>query len=255
MKHCKPVDKLNYENLLQGYENKKIKYKNRLNNIKSLCGQHAICIKCFERCAENFAKIGKYNDIVANISECNHYICVKCMEDIENKNNGFPPDRINIKCGECEEDHTRDTYKIKTINLSQKYIKSFKKETFDKNYVLEQIINICDDKIIVYCENSNISYHVKNITDKLNIDFEELNGGNRSKIDEILANFKDNSKIRILIIDNAAMTVGMNLEFVNNIIIYSKTNKNTKKQLIGRSNRFPRTDKLYVFNLLYKNEK
>ena len=256
MKYCKDYkDKNNYELMLSKYKQEMLIYKNRLNIINSLCNQHAICIKCFKRCIEEFAKIGTYHDITTYTYECGHYICINCMKEIELNNNGIQYDKINIKCDKCNENHMYSSYKIKTINLPQKYIKSFNKEKFDKNYVLEQLLKICNDKIIIYCENANISLHIKKITDKLNIEFEELNGGNYTKIDEILTKFKDDDNIKILIIDNARMTIGMNLEFVNNIIIYSKISENIKKQLIGRSNRFPRTEKLYIFNLLYDNEK
>jgi hypothetical protein len=255
LKNCNNNDRINYTDVLQRYQNQNSTYKNRFGNIKNLCISNCICVKCFKRCVENFINIGTYNDIIAHVSECNNYICVECMEENDNKNKGILKEKINVFCEECNTNHLKDSYKTDCINLSKKYIKQYNKEKYTKNYVLEELINICDDKIIIYCENANISFNIKKITDKLNIDFEELNGGNRSKIDEILNNFKTNNKIKILIIDNAIMTVGMNLEFVNNIIIYSKTNDNIKKQLIGRSNRFPRSEKLYVCNLLYDNEK
>ncbi len=272
MKNCNQTEKANYNSLLYGYEQKKNTYSSRLNNIKILCFNNEICIKCFEKCSKKFIEMNTFNDhegsnsqlripdITSYISDCKHYICFNCMDEIEKieKNKGTPShlfDKITIKCNECNENHLKSSYKIKTTTFTNKNINSYRKEKFDKNYVMEELIKICDDKIIIYCENSNISYYVKKITDKLHIDFEELNGGNISKIDEILTHFKDNEKVKILIIDNATMTVGMNLEFVNNIIIYSKTNNNIKKQLIGRSNRYPRTEKLYIFNLLYNNEK
>ena len=47
---------------------------------------------------------------------------------------------------------------------------------------------------------------------------------------------------------------GLNLQITNDIIIYHRFDKETEEQIIGRANRYGRTEPLSVYYLLHDNE-
>jgi SNF2 family DNA or RNA helicase len=82
----------------------------------------------------------------------------------------------------------------------------------------------------------------------------ELDGGNIKDLDTIFDSFKQDPDIKILLIDNASFGVGINIEYATDIIFFNKTEHAMKEQIIGRAQRFGRTNKLQVWELGYKNE-
>ena len=85
------------------------------------------------------------------------------------------------------------------------------------------------------------------------MDFIELNSGNIKDIKNVLDTFK-NSKIQILFISDINFGVGLNLEFVKNIIFFHKVNIDVLNQVVGRAQRYGRISQLNVYELNYKNE-
>ena len=51
-----------------------------------------------------------------------------------------------------------------------------------------------------------------------------------------------------------SLSNGLNLEFVDDLILFNYLEPKTLDQVIGRVLRYPRTKKLNIYQLLYKNE-
>jgi SNF2 family DNA or RNA helicase len=57
------------------------------------------------------------------------------------------------------------------------------------------------------------------------------------------------------LIDDSYFGVGLNIEYATDFIFIHKTDPEIESQLIGRAQRFGRTEKLNIWKLLYPNEK
>ena len=150
--------------------------------------------------------------------------------------------------------HTIDT-------LSEEYFKSDKilkefllKSKFDKFKILESILEICDNKIIIYSEFRGLHNYLKNYSIINNIKIEELNGGNIKDIDKILIRFKNETDLKILLIDDAYFGVGVNIEYTTDLIFFHNIDNKIKTQLIGRAQRYGRKNSLNIWEIKYWNE-
>ena len=60
--------------------------------------------------------------------------------------------------------------------------------------------------------------------------------------------------VKYLLIDDPYFIVGLNLEFVTDIIFFHQADLKIKNQLVGRSQRLGRKKSLNVWFIYYKNE-
>jgi hypothetical protein len=159
------------------------------------------------------------------------------------------------KCIGCKNPHSKDTYKLENIILSDKMLKNYMKSKVNKFVILDKIIEVTGEKVLIYTKHRGINNYLKNISYKLGFQYGELNGGNIKQIDSVLTDFKYKPEIKILLIDDSYFGVGLNIEYATDFIFIHKVDKEIKKQLIGRAQRFGRKTSLNIWELIYQNEK
>jgi SNF2 family DNA or RNA helicase len=124
----------------------------------------------------------------------------------------------------------------------------------NKTFILKEILEICGNKILIYSQFRGISNLIKKISSESNLKYLQLDGGNIKDLDNILDQFRNNSKYKILLIDDTSFGVGLNIEYASDIIFFNYIEPNIKEQLIGRAQRMGRETILNIWELLYKNE-
>ena len=60
--------------------------------------------------------------------------------------------------------------------------------------------------------------------------------------------------VNVLLLNSRLYGSGMNLEFTTDVIMFHKVDSEIEKQIIGRAQRYPRTNALNVHYFLYDNE-
>lgn len=63
-----------------------------------------------------------------------------------------------------------------------------------------------------------------------------------------------NNEYQVLVLSDTKVCAGMNLQFINHVVLYSKTKEHVKEQIIGRAWRPGRKTHLQVFELVYPYE-
>ena len=218
---------------------KKQIYTQRQEKIKFLARKYNLCIECFDYIEQ----------LLCKKSLCNDIICDNCW------NLKYEKNKSQI-CLTCNKIHTKETWedvKIHHDNNIKKFI-SKSKSKYNKFFVLDNILEVCGKKVIVYSEFRGLNNYLKNYSIDMSIKFEELNGGNIKEIDKILISFKDNDDVKILLIDNAYFGVGLNIEYTTDIIFFHNVDEKIKTQLIGRAQRFGRKSKLNIWEIKHLNE-
>lgn len=218
--------------------------------IKEQCFINKICIKCFQA-----LRILKNDDCYAQATyyktPCMNVICSACMMDILEKKyeNEYDSKKIIIECEECKSHRKEECESEVCEVLCDEYY------NWDKMYILNEILEACGKKIILY----NSSRHV--IIDFLtkyysesDKSFIELNGGNINDLGEVIDKFKNYANISLLFINDITLSNGLNLEFVDDVILTEMLEVSLWDQLIGRALRFPRNKLLTIYQLEYKNE-
>ncbi len=223
-------------------EQKRDKYLNIYLKIKMSAERNNLCIECWDCILENSLN---NNEIFIYRSECNDILCQSCFSKVEDK----------FKCVGCKNPHQKDSYKEEKFKNSSGNIKSFMKSKINKFMILDKIIDITGEKVLIYTKHRGLSNYLKNISYKLGFEYTELNGGNIKQIDSVLRDFKFNPSIKVLLIDDSYFGVGLNIEYATDFIFFHKVDKEIKKQLLGRAQRFGRKSKLNVWELIYQNEK
>jgi hypothetical protein len=250
MKYTRSLDYDNYLEVKTTIEREIQYYKKVISILKHLCIEHKICVLCFDwipfKSVDNeFLE----KNIDYYISECSNLICRECVLNmIKDKNDILDEKKINFECFECHKPHSKKTLSLKSV---QQYKNDY--YFYDKFKLLSDVLNICRDKTIIFSEHRGIDKKLTDITLDKKMDFIELNSGNIKDIKNVLDTFK-NTKIQILFISDINFGVGLNLEFVKNIIFFHKVNIDVLNQVVGRAQRYGRISQLNVYELNYKNE-
>ena len=200
--------------------------------IKSLSIKYNLCIQCFSY----------NNNLNTHKSPCNDIICDDCWE------------KKPTICLTCNKIHHQDTWTDEKLHKNNKVIEFLEKSKYNKFILLDNVLEACGDKIIIYSEFRGLNNYLKNYSFNYKIKVEELNGGNIKEIDKILLAFKDDIEVKILLIDNAYFGVGLNIEYTTDIIFFHNVEEKIKIQLIGRAQRFGRKTKLNIWEIKYWNE-
>jgi hypothetical protein len=244
----------------------KFYHETMTKKIKSFALEYHLCIKCFKKLKtkDNINELTFKMDYYE--TECNSYICNNCYKkeldaeiyvindnekqsDTEENRIG----KIKITCLECNTFHLVKTLKYHTeecvFNKQGEEL-----ENMNKIILLEKILEICGNKILIYSQFRGVSNFIKSIIVNFNFGYVQLDGGNIKDLDAILNDFKNNQKIKILLIDDTSFGVGLNIEYATDIIFFNNIEPNIKEQLIGRAQRLGRTCVLNIWELLYSNE-
>jgi SNF2 family DNA or RNA helicase len=256
LKYCMPDEKAKYQEAKDKLVNQKIGYESTTNRIKSLASEYELCIKCFKKLKskENINnstfKLDYYE------LECKTMICNQCYKkeiDAElSINDNADIKKIKIKCLGCKNSHLVETLKFHTED--NVFNKGEDLENMNKIVILEKILEISNDKIIIYSQFRGVSNYIKSIITTYNWGYLQLDGGNIKDLDNILDQFRNDPKVKILLIDDTSFGVGLNIEYATDIIFFNYIEPNVKEQLIGRAQRLGRTCRLNIWELLYNNE-
>lgn len=207
-------------------------YKNRYDMMNAIANKYNLCIDCFS-----------HIQITCYKSSCGHLLCEDCFNN-----------KYDLTCINCSKVHN-DWERSSEINTSQKLLEHIEDGNKDKTYFLTELLPICGNKTIIYCNGNNgVSLFLKSYCFDNDCLFEELNGGNYREIDRILNEFRGNDGVKFLLIDNPYFIVGLNLEYVTDIVFFHETDLKTKNQLVGRSQRLGRKNSLNVWFIFYMNE-
>ena len=225
---------------------KKQIYTQRQEKIKFLSHKYNLCIECFEY----------INQLVCKKSPCNDIVCENCWnlgwikneQDNDKKKNKLP------LCLTCNKTHTEDTWEDEKTHHNNNVQNFISKSEYNKFVILDNILDVCGKKIIIYSEFRGLNNYLKNYSIDMSIKFEELNGGNIKEIDRILISFRDDPDVKILLIDNAYFGVGLNIEYTTDMIFFHNVDEKIKTQLIGRAQRFGRKSKLNIWEIKHWNE-
>jgi ERCC4-related helicase len=81
----------------------------------------------------------------------------------------------------------------------------------------------------------------------------DILGGSAAKINSTLKKFK-NGKLKVIILNALNFGSGLNIQEATDVIIYHRFDKELEEQVIGRAQRYGRTDTLDVHYLIHDNE-
>ncbi len=218
-------------------EERKNKYLGIFTKLKMLADKSNICIECWE-CIINGIETDFYR------TECGDKICLSCYDKIVDK----------FKCVGCKNPHPKDKLEIEKLEVPNKNYKEYMKSKIGKFTILDKIMEVTDDKVIIYSKYRGLNNYLKNLSIEKNFECTELNGGNIKQIDHVLKEFRYNPKVKVLLIDNAYFGVGVNLEFTTDIIFLHNVDRELENQMVGRAQRFGRVLELNIWKLKYQNE-
>ena len=219
-------------------EERKNKYLGIFTKLKDLADKNNICVECWDCIIQDNLSINFYR------TECGDKVCENCWEKIFDK----------FKCVGCKNPHPKDKLIPESIDISSKNFKEYMKSKIGKFTILDKIMDITEDKVILYSKYRGLNNYLKNLSLEKNFEYTELNGGNIKQIDHVLKEFKFNPKVKVLLIDNAYFGVGVNLEFTTDIIFIHNIDKELENQMVGRAQRFGRVLQLNIWKLKYINE-
>lgn len=109
-----------------------------------------------------------------------------------------------------------------------------------------------DRKVLIFSAYDNSLDQIAQVLVRLNVRFSQLKG-NTYVINNTVDAYK-HGDIQVLLINSTHYGSGMNLENTTDMIMFHKFDSEIEKQVIGRAQRYGRTNPLNVWYLLYDNE-
>lgn len=127
--------------------------------------------------------------------------------------------------------------------------------TGNKTDVMKQLIQTIQTdpnyKILIYSEHdASFTNHIIPWLTEHNYLFEQLSG-NSGSIESRIRKFRDGT-IRILLLNARHFGSGLNLEMTTDLILYHRMTEPLERQILGRGQRFGRSNPLRVHSLLYR---
>ena len=207
------------------------------NIIKKLTLEDKTCAEYKKRILEDYCPVC-LEETSTNILSvcCRQKICCQCLQTIIQSGKST--------CPFCRQYYVRDLMELE--NLDQ----------FPKNYLatyLDTIKEICglfDKVLVVFSANQGGLKHI--FTDSLNVPYLILNSQSTLKSSKFISNFRKAKGKMILFISSNFFNTGLNLEFVDCMFFLNDFLEIDKNQMVGRANRYPRTNHL---NVVYLKEK
>jgi hypothetical protein len=234
--------------LVQEYE----EYNGVITSIRNICFDEKICILCFNKIMEMDVE-NEFKSKIIDYYEtpCNNCICNECIfefiKDIDLEN--LEDHKIKIPCVKCKINHTKKSLILKNTEQIK-----YECMQWDKIFMLEQILDISNKKTVLFSQFRGLDKFINNYYSNKEYNYIELNGGNIEDLTKIMKKFKDDKNTNLLFINDISLSVGLNIEYADNLILFSYINNIMRDQIIGRCLRYPRTKKLYIHQLYYKNE-
>ena len=223
-----------------------------ISSIKNICFEEKVCILCFNKISSmDVENEFKSRNIDYYETPCKDCICNECIfdiiKDIDMEN--LEDHKIKIPCIKCKSNHTKKS-------LTLKHTQQVKREDmkWDKIFMLEQILDTCNKKTVLFSQYRGLDKFISNYYSDKEENYIELNGGNIEDLTKIMKKFKNDKNTNLLFINDLSLSVGLNIEYADNLILFSFVDNVMRDQIIGRCLRFPRTKRLYIHQLYYKNE-
>lgn len=133
----------------------------------------------------------------------------------------------------------------------------------DRTTKIERLEQILDEeskisenkkrKYIIFSDFYNTFRGVKDLLDKKEMKYMELDGGKIESIDKSVKEYREGDT-QILLSNSTFFGCGLNMEFTTDIIFMHKMEKGIEKQVIGRAQRPGRTNRLKIHYIYYNNE-
>lgn len=111
------------------------------------------------------------------------------------------------------------------------------------------------EKAIIFSSHNNVFNEIIKYLEEINIGYIEIDTTDIDLISNSINKFKTDENYKIMMTNSFMNGAGLNLEFVDIIIIMHKMPDDLKKQLIARAQRPGRVDQLEIYQLLHLNEK
>jgi SNF2 family DNA or RNA helicase len=208
-------------------------------------------------------RIDAIKERIANSNTC----CI-CYDDITNKSiapccsNAYCLLCISIwltrnaKCPLCKTTLTaKDLFVVDdNVTIAEPISEDDVNEQFDKLKNLEIILKKRGEKskFLIFSSYDLSLANVTEILDKLNIKYSYLKG-NGCHIRNTVERYKEGD-VDVLLINARNYGSGLNLENTTDVVMFHKFESETEKQVIGRAQRYGRSEPLKVWYLLYENE-
>ncbi len=165
-------------------------------------------------------------------------------------------EEIEIECKKCDCKMKYGDYK-KMRMIKRRSKEEKEKDRTSKIERLEKILDEEGDtkkrKYIIFSDFYNTFKYVKDLLNKKEMKFMELDGGKIETIDKSVKEYRE-GETQILLSNSTFFGCGLNMEFTTDIIFMHKMEKGTEKQVIGRAQRPGRTNRLKVHYIYYNNE-
>ncbi len=164
---------------------------------------------------------------------------------------------IEIECKKCDKKLKYDI--CKRMRMLKRRGKEEKKK--DRTTKLERVetifkmnqLNTEKKKYIIFSDYYNTFRFIKDLLNKMEIKFLELDGGSIETIDKAVKEYREGES-QVLLSNSTFFGCGLNMEFTTDIIFMHKMEPTIEKQVIGRAQRPGRTNILKVHYLFYDNE-
>ncbi len=180
----------------------------------------------------------------------------------ENKERDYNKDfeGIEVECKKCDCKTKYDMYK--KMRMIKRRGKDEKEK--DRTSKIDRLEKILDGerevpdiknkrKFIIFSDFYNTFKGVKDLLNKKEMKFMELDGGKIETIDKSVKEYRE-GETQILLSNSTFFGCGLNMEFTTDIVFMHKMEKGTEKQVIGRAQRPGRTNRLKVHYIYYNNE-
>lgn len=178
--------------------------------------------------------------------------CLICLEQYDNRII-LCCCKVSI-CSDCFSCIERCVYCKKNIkNISTIGYRNFNEMTQQKINKICTLPFTMQSRIVIAGNNhsvidSNLSHISQKLFNKTSYKYYK---GNAVTCDKIISDFQNN-KFHILCFPNLSMVCGLNLEYVTDLIVLDKIDKDIREQLIGRLQRFGRTNPLNIYDIIYE---
>jgi len=230
----------------------KSKIKNDIDNIKKSIKNYTLKLEDINT---------KLKDIEFRLSNINDKDCPVCLVKVSDP--CISPCCKNAFCFDCLTTSVTISKACPCcqtiIDLKDIQVLVHNKEINNKDITklskLEQLLKIINNKDKKYIVFSEYDGGIDKITDKLDIykiKYSLLKGSS-DMISKIIHNFRDN-KFQILLLNAKYCGAGLNLEFIDEIILFHRMSKDLENQVIGRAQRIGRKSRLVINYLCYDNE-
>tara|TARA_B100000131_G_C17823087_1_gene494520 strand:- start:57 stop:599 length:543 start_codon:yes stop_codon:yes gene_type:complete len=176
-----------------------------------------------------------------------------CRSDINNR------DDIQVIGENDDDDNDEDDEKIdELIKDLPNHLDFFKEFDKKKNFkfLLEYIKDLEPNaKIIIGCSTSTTEpfTSMKQILDEKQYSVNEIKG-HSTTIGRIVESYKTENGLDAILLNTQYKASGINLENTTDIILYHKMDIDTERQIIGRGQRYGRTQPLRIWKLYSQNE-